>query len=89
MSNMENHSETVEFGIDVSKSASSFKNRIASYAFTNQSHLDFKPFFESASILFKKTTKEVILTSHNVKVFAVLVAKFWRTHVTIAEKTNE
>ena len=54
MNNSEIDKEMAENGIKLSKNATAFKNRIVSYSFTNQSHLDFGSFFKSGLSVFKK-----------------------------------
>lgn len=89
MNNSESVDKVIDEGIEISKNASAFNNRIASYSFTNQSHLDFDSFFKSGLVVFKKTTNEMRMIAPNMKVFAVLVARFWRVHANIVEKTPE
>lgn len=73
MNNCESVDNMIDEGIEISRNASAFSNRIASYSFTNQSHLDFDSFFKSGLVVFKKITENILLTSPNIKVFAVLV----------------
>lgn len=70
--------EVADTGIEVILKKEAFGKMITTYTFKNNVYKDLNPFFDAASIEFKKKTKEVLLEMKKIKSYATLEAVFIR-----------